>query len=60
MHTKVFFRGKLRVVKPSFVKISDEVEIKIINKCWVNCADDMYELINNLYVGSFIIIKTRR
>lgn len=57
MHTKVFYRGKLRIVKPCVVKIEDEVEIKIINKCWVNCADNMYELINNLHVGVFIMYK---
>ena len=54
-HTKVLFSGKLRVVKPCVLKLDKSCVIMIANKCLINCADDMYELINNLYVGSFIM-----
>ena len=55
LRTKVLFSGKFRVVKPCVLKLDKSCVIKIKNKCLINCADDMYELINNLYVGSFIM-----
>lgn len=49
------FSGNLRVVKPCVLKLDKSCVIMIANKCLINCADDMYELIDNLYVGSFIM-----